>query len=100
MKSLSFSVVFLMLAGCTATFSPDSEAACYSVFRAFEEAGVSCAGETSAPDPDAICWRAYDHDEQKLQSDCLPWLRAGKCDEYNTPNFMAHCGDTIFLRTW
>ena len=85
--------------GCTATFDSDAEASCHSIFQAWEEAGKACNLEPTMPDPNKVCWRAYDVGES-LEADCLPWIRAHKCEELDNAHFQAHCGTAIYLRTW
>lgn len=93
------SALVALTTSCAATFSPDAEAACWAIFQAWEEAGQACQMEPTMPDPNKVCWRAYDVGES-LEADCLPWIRAHKCEELDNAHFQAHCGEAIYLRTW
>lgn len=88
-----------LIPACVATFDADAEASCHSIFQAWEEAGQACQLEPTMPDPNKVCWRAYDVGDS-LETDCLPWIRAHKCEELDNEHFQAHCGEAIYLRTW
>lgn len=96
--------MFLLLApgamGCGAV--PDSRAteACYSVFDAWSAAGAACGYEATMPDREVVCRDAYSYSDEELNGNCLPWLRSGACAEYTNAGFKAHCGKSLFLKTW
>lgn len=90
----------IALAGCGAIPEPDAEEACRSIFDAWQDAAVACGVVAHMPDRDAVCAHAHSVDREKLDGDCLPWIRSHTCSELQNELFQLHCANAVILRDW